>query len=52
MYRLLFTSITLILVCLHNLDSTFQYASLQYKILGYTLKELIVVKFPHDFISS
>lgn len=49
MYRLLADN-TVDLVCLHNLDSTFQYVSPSIqKLLGYTPEELIG-KFPHDFV--
>ena len=49
MYRLLADN-TIDLVCLHNLDTSFQYVSPSIqKLLGYTPEELIG-KFPHEFV--
>lgn len=49
MYRLLADN-TIDLVCLHNLDTSFQYISPSVqKLLGYTPDELIG-KFPHEFV--
>jgi PAS domain S-box-containing protein len=49
MYRLLANN-TIDLVCLHNLDSSFQYVSPSIKkLLGYT-PEALIGKFPHEFV--
>ncbi|MDI1303295.1 MAG: PAS domain S-box protein [bacterium] len=49
MYRLLADN-TIDLVCLHNLDTSFQYVSPSIqKLLGYSPEELIG-KFPHEFV--